>query len=238
MRRALILGTGTGVGKTYVTAALARALARSGADVRARKPVETGIAPPSARRRGPPAPTDAATLDAVSSLPAPRPHPLFAFRQPVSPHLAARAQKVRISVPRIRSWLDADDQRRRSDMTTHAVSWQLVETAGGLFSPLGRRTTNLDLALALDASVWILVAHDGLGVLHDVRATLLALRSLTPRAPDYLVLSQSRAADASTGTNARELPRLGLPAPIAVVTSTGRAEAELAPLVRALMKRS
>jgi dethiobiotin synthetase len=122
-------------------------------------------------------------------------------------------------------------------MTPHAVSWQLIETAGGLFSPLSRRATNLDLALALEPALWILVAHDGLGVLHDVRATLLALRAVTTRTPDYLVLSASRTPDASTGTNAHELARLGLPKPIAVLSPHGDAPRELLPLARALLKK-
>jgi dethiobiotin synthetase len=121
-------------------------------------------------------------------------------------------------------------------MTPHAVSYQLIETAGGLFSPLSRGTTNLDLALALEPALWILVAHDGLGVLHDVRTTLLALRAMTNRTPDYLVLSASRAPDASTGTNARELARLGLPRPVAVLSAGGDASAELLPLARALAR--
>ena len=228
MPRALILGTGTGVGKTYFTVALARTLRQRGAVVHARKPIETGI--PATRRSAPA--TDAAALDAASTRAASAQHPLYGFRDPVSQHLASLEVGVRISVPRIRRWLDAD----RSDMTTHVMSWQLVETAGGLLSPLSRRATNLDLALALEPALWILVAHDGLCVLHDVRATLLALGSVTKRKPDYLVLCASRPADLSTGTNARELARLGLPRPIAVLSARGDAASELQPLARALEK--
>jgi hypothetical protein len=72
-------------------------------------------------------------------------------------------------------------------------------------------------------------------VLHDVRATLLAMKSLG-RPPDFLVLSESRSRDASTGKNAAELARVGLPAPLAVVRRRGAVDRALAPLVRALLR--
>jgi dethiobiotin synthetase len=115
--------------------------------------------------------------------------------------------------------------------------WLLVETAGGALSPLSARLTNVDLALALSPAIWILVAPDALGALHDVRATLLAMKAIA-RAPDYLVLSACRAADASVGTNARELERVGLPRPIATLPRDSASMASLAPLVRALRRRA
>jgi len=48
-----------------------------------------------------------------------------------------------------------------------------------------------------------------LGVLHEVRATLTAMRACG-REPDHLVLSAAREPDASTGSNADELIRLGI----------------------------
>ena len=48
----------------------------------------------------------------------------------------------------------------------------IIETAGGLFTPLGRGVTNLDLVRALGPSVVLLVAPDRLGVLHELTATL------------------------------------------------------------------
>ena len=56
-------------------------------------------------------------------------------------------------------------------------------------------------------ATWVLVASDRLGVLHDVCATLAAMRA-HGACPDYLVLSAPAQADASTGTNAAELRRL------------------------------
>jgi hypothetical protein len=83
----------------------------------------------------------------------------------------------------------------------------------------------------------VLVAPDSLGVFHDVRAALLGLTAVS-RAPDYLVLSQSRVRDAATGLNAAEFRRIGLPRPIAVVGRDADARVALAPLVRAMARRS
>jgi dethiobiotin synthetase len=99
-----------------------------------------------------------------------------------------------------------------------------------VLTPLSDVATNLDLARALQPATMVLVAPDALGVLHDLRACELAMRTLFRR-PDLLVLSRSRPVDASTGTNAAELSRFGL-APCAVIGQTP--DFELAPLLDAL----
>jgi dethiobiotin synthetase len=229
MHRIVVLGTGTDVGKTHITTRLVRALcaALPGQDVVGIKPVETGV-----RQRpksgAPPSGTDAHALELVSRGTPLRPHPFAAFADPVSAHLAARRERRSVSIRAI-----------VNGMTLHGATlrgWQVVETAGAVFSPLTSRATNLDLASALEPAIWILVAPDALGVLHDVRATLLAMRA-TAREPDYLVLSAARAADASVGTNGAELARVGLPKPVAIV-ARGAGDAALAPLVRALLRTS
>ncbi len=216
----VLLGTGTDVGKTYVTAALTRLLRELAPDrpVLALKPVESGHPPPGA----PPAATDAAALAAASNVPSPTPNPLYALTDPVSPHLAARREGRNIDLAAIHSW------------ATTALPYNtllLIETAGGAFSPLSETTTNADLAQTFDPAIWILVAPDALGVLHDVRATIAALTTHT-RAPDHLVLTASRPPDPSTGTNAAELSRLGLPAPYSLPPNDSTA---LLPLARLLL---
>lgn len=212
MRRIVILGTGTEVGKTYVTCLVARALAGSppAPAVQALKPIETGIS------RGNAVDSDAHKLRTVSSVQTPEPHPFYAFEPPISPHLAARAAGTVIDISAIARWCE----EATHCMASHVMSFQLIETAGGACSPLGPTTTNLDLARALEPSVWILVAPDALGVLHDVRAALSAFAAFA-RPPDLLVLSGAREPDLSTGTNAAELRRVGLPEPIAVIAQGG-----------------
>ena len=89
----------------------------------------------------------------------------------------------------------------------------MIETAGGVFSPLTETLTNFDLAHCVGKAQWILVAPDRLGVLHDVCSTLHAMRTLG-RLPDWLILNAPPIPDASTGTNAAELRRLGVTTPL------------------------
>ena len=211
MRRVVVvLGTGTGVGKTFVSAGLADACIRAvpEASVLAVKPIETGYVPLGSV---PPEGSDAARLERASArVRCPRPHPLYGFPEPVSPHLAARNAGQNIELIRVLRWLATATHAN----TLHHIT--IVESAGGAFSPLGPRLTNMDLARALEPAVWLLVAPDSLGVLHDLRVTLDTMAARA-RLPDLLVLSAARPADASTGTNAEECARVGLPTPVAVL---------------------
>lgn len=186
--RVVILGTGTDVGKTYVTACLARSL-REHVAVTALKPIESGVAPEVVGDAGAIA---AAAGHAVVLSP-------WRFVRPVSPHLGAREAGSPIAVAEVAAWVTEQEKLGGAPIS-------LVELAGGAFSPLGLGLTNVDLALALEPALWLLVAPDALGVLHDVTATLRAL----PRAPDAVVLSGSRPPDQSTGSNAEELTQLAI----------------------------
>jgi dethiobiotin synthetase len=193
--RLVVVGTGTGVGKTWATTALATELAARSRRVVALKPVETGV---TENTPG----TDSHQLAAVSSLDvAPQP---FRFEPPISPHLAARRVGCAITLPQILTYVQSHEPSSGS-----ASHWTLIETAGGLFSPLAPGLTNFDLARALDPAIWLLVAPDALGVLHDVTATLGFARALG-RTPNHVLLSAARAPDESTGTNATELEALGI----------------------------
>ena len=186
--RVVILGTGTDVGKTYVTSCLARGL-QARASVLALKPIESGVEQVG---NG-----DAGKIAAAAAH-EPRLSP-WRFRRPVSPHLAARETGLVLNLDDVVGWVEAEENRARPSVS-------LVELAGGAFSPLGVGLTNVDLAQALEPAVWLLVGPDSLGVLHDLTATLRAL----PRAPDAVLLSGARPADQSTGSNAAELTSLGI----------------------------
>jgi len=98
----------------------------------------------------------------------------------------------------------------------HACALTVVETAGGLFSPLDRGLTNFDLVRALRPAKVLLVAPDRLGVLHDVTTTLGFAR-VCGLPVDALVLATLGASgDSSTGENAAELAHLCIATPVAV----------------------
>lgn len=208
MPRIVVLGAGTGVGKTWVTGALAQALGgRVGFPaILALKPVESGIPPGSMRvGLGAPAGSDAAALEiACERSGRILPHPRYGFPDPVSPHLAARRANETIEISVITAWVRHQEQ---AALAPEGKLWCLVETAGGAFSPLSNESTNADLALALKPDRVLLVGADRLGVLHDLGATVIALsnRGLTV---DHIILSEAAPRDASTGANARELHEL------------------------------
>lgn len=204
-RRIVLLGTGTGVGKTYVGAALTAALNELGTPARALKPIESGVRPG--------APSDAEALShAAPSLPNLARH-CYALPEPLSPHLAARRAGLTIDLDRVCTWVTG----QISHYTT--LQYVLVETAGGVFSPVHDTATNYELAEHLGEAIWVLVAPDRLGVLHDVTACLAAMER-RGRRPDAVILSGSQP-DSSTGTNAAELTRLGITHIDAVVDHGG-----------------
>lgn len=220
MPRVVILGAGTGVGKTWVTVALVSALRASG-QVLALKPVESGLsAVPGAGKRPPPG-SDAAQLEAAAGWTVPLDaHPLFGFLDAVSPHLAAARSSREIELPAIQAWVSrneaavraraefaADDETRHVRLSAVGQVWCFIETAGGAFSPLSPESTNVDLAVSLNPDVVILVAPDRLGVLHDVGAVVPALKNRGVNV-QHIILSQASLPDPSTGTNLRELQRL------------------------------
>lgn len=185
----VIVGTGTEVGKTFVSQRLLRKLTSVGRSCLGLKPVETGFVNPlGSDAQGL---ADAAGHDVVS--------PYFTSRRAESPHRAARADGKQISASAAAAWVCHHRDRVLPEVL-------VVETAGGLFTPLGHLEVNLDLVRALEPCVFVLVAPDRLGVLHDVRATVTAARA-THRAPDVIWLNP-RDPDASSLGNAHELQTL------------------------------
>lgn len=212
--RVVVLGCGTGVGKTRVSVALLRALGERGRSALGLKPIESGIEP---KLGAPPTGSDAAALAAAGSVRTPLAHPLYGLREPVSPHLAARAMGVEIELSRIGAWVAQCEASVTPLVTSPSALWTVVETAGGVFSPLAPGLANFELARALEPAIWLLVAADALGVLHEVSATWKAMRA-AGRQPDHLVLSGAREPDASSGGNAAELATLGIATVSAVLT--------------------
>lgn len=205
MLRIVVLGVGTQIGKTWVAAALARSAGPSACI--GLKPIETGCTPDS--------PPDAIALAEAAGHPLVPPH--NTFTAPVTPWLAAERVGERIDLERVAEWVQHHSVRR--GIALHATTC-IVETAGGVFSPMTLDQTNLDLAGLLDPALWLLVAPNRLGVLHDVRATVEAMRALH-RAPDLIVLNDAvtSASDASTTTNLSLLRRLHPDLPVLGVST-------------------
>ncbi|HEU4664207.1 MAG TPA: dethiobiotin synthase [Dokdonella sp.] len=144
-RGLFVTGTDTGVGKTYASVALLRALRARGSLASGMKPVASGCeATPHGLRN-----EDALALIAASD---PRPdYPTcnpFAFEPPIAPHLAARAVGIEVRLAPIRAAYE--DLRARADRI-------VVEGVGGWMAPLSDHLMQADLARALGLDVVLVV---------------------------------------------------------------------------------
>lgn len=155
----VVTGTGTEVGKTYVTAATIRALRAENVAVAARKPVQSFD--PSDRH-----PTDAHVLaDASGEDPERVCPPHRWLRVAMAPPMAAEALG---HAPFTISDLVAETRVDAGVVT-------FVEGAGGLRSPLADDGDTRTLIDALDPDVVVVVADAGLGTINAVRLTVGAI---------------------------------------------------------------
>ena len=155
----IVSGTGTEVGKTVVTAAVAALAASGGRRVAVVKPAQTGE---------PPGPTgDLEVIRRLSGVT--QTHELARFGDPLSPEAAARAAgRPPLDLPAAAVFIKQLQVDAGADLV-------LVEGAGGLlvrYDPAGG--TIADLAAMLDAPV-LVVTTPGLGTLNHTALTLEAL---------------------------------------------------------------
>jgi dethiobiotin synthetase len=163
LRGCFVTGTDTGVGKTVVAAAIVARLRRLGAEVRAIKPLITGLDDPA----DPDWPPDHELLARVAGC-EPAQVILAGFAPAVSPHLAIELAGAR--APSL-EWL-ADGVRRGGGVRSVTV----VEGVGGLLVPLGPDADVRDLARVLGLPL-VIAARPGLGTISHTLLTLEAARS-------------------------------------------------------------
>ncbi len=162
MSPVVVAGTGTDVGKTFVAAAVLQALRTRGLPVVARKPVQSFTPGDTA--------TDADVLARVTDeaptdvCPAHRWLPM-----PLAPPMAAEA----LGLP---PFTIADLVTEITTSTAANVPL-LVETVGGVRSPIADDGDCVDLIHALAPGVVVLVADAGLGTINAVRLSRDALRN-------------------------------------------------------------
>lgn len=206
-----ITGTGTGVGKTYVGALIARALHAAGKRVGVYKPAASGCE----TREGRLVSQDAEAL----WLAAGRPGTLEAvcpqlFAAAVAPHLAARAEGKRVDAKLLRDGIHF--WRETSDVV-------IVEGAGGLMSPVSDDDFNADLAEEFGYPL-VVVAANELGTINSTLQTLITAatyRDGLKVAGIVLNSPRAHADDASVDSNPDEIARRCVPPLLAMVEYNG-----------------
>ncbi len=162
MQGLFVTGTDTGVGKTQVSAALARLLTNQGVLVRPRKPVESGCT----QTENGLIPEDALTLQTAAhstdSLELICPYQL----QPaISPQRAAEQAGIQLSL---------NDLEQACWNGVNNDDFLLVEAAGGFYSPLAHQVRCVELAKRLNLPVLLVVA-DRLGCINHALLTAQAI---------------------------------------------------------------
>jgi dethiobiotin synthetase len=154
-----ITGTDTGVGKTLIAGAIARALSLQGRRVGVMKPFESGC-----RRNGDTlVPADALYLrnmagsqDDLALI------CTYAFERPLAPGVAARLEHVSISLEKV--------QEIYSQLSAqHDI--MLVEGAGGLMVPISEEQLIIDVVRLLQLPL-IIVARSALGTINHTLLTV------------------------------------------------------------------
>lgn len=142
-----VTGTGTGIGKTVVSAIITEALQ---ADYW--KPVQAGF------ENG----TDSEWVQSVISASCTVHPEKYRLKMPASPHIAAEKENILISIDALKQAMPQADNL-------------VIEGAGGLMVPLNNKEFVADLIKALEARV-VIVSRNTLGSINHSLLTALACR--------------------------------------------------------------
>jgi dethiobiotin synthetase len=213
--RILVTSTGLGVGKTWVTCALGRALRGAGRQVIAIKPVETGCSGQPGKGE------DGVRLARATGQTQPA-HAILRLAEPVAPVLASE---------RAGADIDFDALVLKIERFAESTEVLLIEGAGGLLTPVTWEWNMTDVARALGAGA-LVVGVDRRGTINHTLLTLSALE--LAGIPCVGVVLTQEVKDSSTGANAAAIARLSGIERIAAIAKVGddeAAAASLAPVV-------
>jgi len=181
VRGLFVTGTGTGVGKSVLAAAILAAMTAAGEPARAYKPVVTGLDEPPGEW-----PPDHELLARAARMVPEEVAPLR-YGPPVSPHLAGSLAGERIDPARLIAAARGTPSAAGADSRDTAASGSgegerrgerpvIVEGVGGLLVPLADDFTVRDLAAALRLPL-LIAASPGLGTINHTLLTLAAARA-------------------------------------------------------------
>jgi dethiobiotin synthase len=195
MIKILITAHDTEVGKTRVTAALARALTQQGKSVEIVKAVQSGVP------QGESGDADWA-LSQVAAPQLASARTLFSYEAPLAPVQAAEAQGAELSFARVLNALNA---------LPEATDFQLIEGAGGIAVPLEHSGKDYaDLARELAVDFVVIVIQNRMGSMNQTRLTY----GYTPEAISAGIIFNDVSVDedaAVTASNYETLTQLKIP---------------------------
>jgi dethiobiotin synthetase len=164
-RTIFVTATDTGVGKTTVSAAIARILKNSGKNVGYFKPVETGCQPEC---------NDGYKLSQITGQPVEE-IVLYNFKNPVAPIVAEKLEHKKIVLEKIYSHLDHLKSK---------YEYLIIEWAGGIKVPITRKDgkiiTYLDFVYETKLPV-LIVSRAGLGTINHTALTTEALTNINAK---------------------------------------------------------
>ena len=160
MKKFFITGTGTGIGKTYITSAILKNIL-SRKKIIGIKPIAAGFSQDSINE-------DVQTLlDCQDSINDHHKINFYSLKKAVSPHIGTEEEGVQIDFNLIKQKIN--DLENQYDHI-------LIEGVGGLLSPVDQSRTNLDLIRHLDIPVIVIIGLK-LGCINDALLTQHALKS-------------------------------------------------------------
>ncbi len=207
MRGLFVTATDTGVGKTVLSAALLAAMAAAGEQVRAFKPVVTGLEDELEMAARGDWPADHELLAACAGM-APEEVSPRRYGLAVSPHLAAELAGESIEPQAL---LDAVAETTASTPGTIAGGARqtlIVEGVGGLLVPLGEDYSVCDFAVALGLPV-LIAARPGLGTINHTLLTLRVARAAGLEVRAVVLTPWRRAPTVLERSNRDTIARLG-----------------------------
>jgi len=207
-----ITGSGTEIGKTFVTAALIHELRRRSRHVAALKPVASGFDPACPEDSDPGAllvalcePVSTQTLDRIAP---------WRFRAPLSPDMAASREDRSVDFAKLVEHSQA--------AIAAAPGTVLIEGVGGVMVPLDERHTVLDWIAALRVPT-IVVSGSYLGAISHALTALDALRGrrVTVAA---LVVNETPQSSVALDETAATIGRFASSVPVITLPRLARAD--------------
>lgn len=181
-----VTATDTEIGKTFITAGLAKAAQMAGRNIGISKPISCGGIDDPLFYKNLLKISD--SIDEIN---------LIRFKKPLAPYSAKKYEKVKIDIPKIKRHVSS--LRKWKDIT-------FVEGLGGVLVPIKKGYFVSDLIKDLNTPC-LIVARAGLGTINHTLMTIKILRKAGVKIAG-IILNGYKGRELSERTNARDIEEL------------------------------